>query len=151
MLLGHADDKAQVRFDELALRGSGALIQLPEVIAQPFLGELTRIQNLGGPGNLNIKYPYSYSVNEYICKRWPQPQMTTLQVVSASTKMLLIDEASETVNNGAVAYQTAEHQIHAGDIILMHFRPAFTNDVIAALTAIHNAGLTPALLEDYVA
>jgi peptidoglycan/xylan/chitin deacetylase (PgdA/CDA1 family) len=58
---------------------------------------------------------------------------------------------SETVNNGAVAYQTAEHQIHAGDIILMHFRPAFTNDVIAALTAIHNAGLTPALLEDYVA
>ena len=57
---------------------------------------------------------------------------------------------SETVNNGAVAYQTAEHQIHAGDIILMHFRPAFTNDVIAALTAIHNAGLTPALLEDYL-
>jgi peptidoglycan/xylan/chitin deacetylase (PgdA/CDA1 family) len=57
---------------------------------------------------------------------------------------------SETVNNGAVAYQTAEHQIHAGDIILMHFRPAFTNDVIAALTAIHNAGLTPALLEDYI-
>jgi len=58
---------------------------------------------------------------------------------------------SETVNNGVVAYQTAEHQIHAGDIILMHFRPAFTNDVIAALTAIHNAGLTPALLEDYIA
>jgi len=58
---------------------------------------------------------------------------------------------SETVNNGAVAYQTAEHQIHPGDIILMHFRPAFTNDVVAALTAIHNAGLTPALLEDYLA
>jgi hypothetical protein len=57
---------------------------------------------------------------------------------------------SETVNNGSVAYQTAEHQIHPGDIILMHFRPAFTNDVIAALTAMHNAGLTPALLEDYV-
>jgi peptidoglycan/xylan/chitin deacetylase (PgdA/CDA1 family) len=58
---------------------------------------------------------------------------------------------SETVNNGAVAYQTAEHQIHPGDIILMHFRPAFTNDVLAALTAIHNAGLTPALLENYIA
>jgi peptidoglycan/xylan/chitin deacetylase (PgdA/CDA1 family) len=58
---------------------------------------------------------------------------------------------SETVNNGTVFYQTAEHQIHPGDIILMHFRPAFTNDVIAALTAIHNAGLTPALLEDYFA
>jgi peptidoglycan/xylan/chitin deacetylase (PgdA/CDA1 family) len=58
---------------------------------------------------------------------------------------------SETVNNGTVFYQTAEHQIHAGDIILMHFRPAFVNDVIAALTAIHNAGLTPALLENYIA
>jgi peptidoglycan/xylan/chitin deacetylase (PgdA/CDA1 family) len=58
---------------------------------------------------------------------------------------------SETVNDGTVFYQTAEHVIHAGDIILMHFRPAFVNDVIAALTAIHNAGLTPALLEDYIA
>ena len=58
---------------------------------------------------------------------------------------------SETVNNGTVFYQTAEHQIHAGDIILMHFRQAFVNDVIAALTAIHNAGLTPALLENYIA
>jgi peptidoglycan/xylan/chitin deacetylase (PgdA/CDA1 family) len=57
---------------------------------------------------------------------------------------------SETVNNGVVAYQTAEHKIHPGDILLMHFRPAFTNDVVAALTAIHDAGLTPALLEDYV-
>jgi peptidoglycan/xylan/chitin deacetylase (PgdA/CDA1 family) len=57
---------------------------------------------------------------------------------------------SETVNNGTVFFQTPEHVIHAGDIILMHFRPLFVNDVIAALTAIHNAGLTPALLEDYL-
>jgi peptidoglycan/xylan/chitin deacetylase (PgdA/CDA1 family) len=57
---------------------------------------------------------------------------------------------SETVNNGTVFYQTAEHRIHPGDIILMHFRPAFVNDVIAALTAIHNAGLVPALLEKYI-
>ncbi len=58
---------------------------------------------------------------------------------------------SETVNYGVVAYQTAEHRIQPGDIILMHFRPAFVNDVIAALVAIHQAGLTPALLEDYIA
>ena len=32
----------------------------------------------------------------------------------------------------------------------MHFRPAFPDDFIAALAAIKNAGLTPALLEDYV-
>jgi peptidoglycan/xylan/chitin deacetylase (PgdA/CDA1 family) len=58
---------------------------------------------------------------------------------------------SETVNGGKVYYQTSVHKIRAGDIILMHFRPAFVNDVIAALTAIHDAGLTPALLEDYLA
>jgi peptidoglycan/xylan/chitin deacetylase (PgdA/CDA1 family) len=57
---------------------------------------------------------------------------------------------SETVNNGTVFYQTPEHKIHPGDIILMHFRPRFVDDVIAALTAIHDAGLTPALLENYV-
>ena len=32
----------------------------------------------------------------------------------------------------------------------MHFRPAFPDDFIAALAAIKSAGLTPALLEDYV-
>jgi peptidoglycan/xylan/chitin deacetylase (PgdA/CDA1 family) len=57
---------------------------------------------------------------------------------------------SETVNDGKVFYQTADHHIAPGDIILMHFRPAFVQDVVAALTAIHDAGLTPALLEDYV-
>jgi peptidoglycan/xylan/chitin deacetylase (PgdA/CDA1 family) len=57
---------------------------------------------------------------------------------------------SETVNAGKVNYQTTEHRIRPGDIILMHFRPAFVQDVIAALTAIHDAGLTPALLEDYL-
>jgi peptidoglycan/xylan/chitin deacetylase (PgdA/CDA1 family) len=57
---------------------------------------------------------------------------------------------SETVNEGKVRYQTPVHRIQRGDIILMHFRPAFIKDVIAALRAIHAAGLTPALLEDYV-
>jgi peptidoglycan/xylan/chitin deacetylase (PgdA/CDA1 family) len=58
---------------------------------------------------------------------------------------------SETVNNGVVAYQTANHRIEPGDIILMHFRATFLRDVVAALVAMHNAGLTPALLEDYIA
>ena len=57
---------------------------------------------------------------------------------------------AETVNGGKVYYQTAVHKIQPGDIILMHFRPAFVDDVIAALNAIHEAGLTPALLENYV-
>jgi peptidoglycan/xylan/chitin deacetylase (PgdA/CDA1 family) len=57
---------------------------------------------------------------------------------------------SETVDKGIVRYQTADHTIHAGDIILMHFRPAFIDDVLAALNAIKAAGLTPAVLSDYL-
>ncbi len=56
----------------------------------------------------------------------------------------------ETVDSGNVYYQRPDKKIHAGDIILMHFRPAFPEDFIAALVAIKAAGLTPALLEDYV-
>jgi len=55
----------------------------------------------------------------------------------------------ETVNTGIVRYQTG-HSVQPGDIILMHFRPAFVDDFLAALKAIHDAGLTPALLEDYI-
>ncbi|AGL17943.1 polysaccharide deacetylase family protein [Actinoplanes sp. N902-109] len=55
----------------------------------------------------------------------------------------------ETVDKGKVRYQ-GEHRVQPGDIILMHFRPAFVKDFLAALRAIKRAGLTPALLEDYV-
>jgi peptidoglycan/xylan/chitin deacetylase (PgdA/CDA1 family) len=55
----------------------------------------------------------------------------------------------ETVDKGKVRYQE-EHRVQPGDIILMHFRPAFVKDFLAALRAIHRAGLTPALLEDYL-
>jgi peptidoglycan/xylan/chitin deacetylase (PgdA/CDA1 family) len=57
---------------------------------------------------------------------------------------------SETVDKGIVRYQTAKHEIRPGDIILMHFRPAFVDDVLAALRAIHAAGLTPAVLSNYL-
>lgn len=55
----------------------------------------------------------------------------------------------ETVHKGKVRYQDGKG-VKPGDIILMHFRPAFVQDFLAALRAIHKAGLTPALLEDYV-
>lgn len=55
----------------------------------------------------------------------------------------------ETVHKGKVRYQEG-HRVQRGDIILMHFRPAFVKDFFAALRAIHKAGLTPALLEDYL-
>ena len=55
-----------------------------------------------------------------------------------------------TVDKGIVYYQAQDKRLHPGDIILMHFRPAFPDDFVAALEAIKAAGLTPALLEDYV-
>lgn len=55
----------------------------------------------------------------------------------------------ETVDKGKVRYQEGK-RVRAGDIILMHFRKAFVKDFLGALRAIKKAGLTPALLEDYV-
>jgi peptidoglycan/xylan/chitin deacetylase (PgdA/CDA1 family) len=56
----------------------------------------------------------------------------------------------EATNGGTVYFQEGR-TIRAGDIVLMHFRPRFVDDFLAVLQAIHRAGLTPALLEDYVA
>jgi peptidoglycan/xylan/chitin deacetylase (PgdA/CDA1 family) len=56
----------------------------------------------------------------------------------------------ETVDGGTVYYQRDHGRIHAGDIILMHFRPAFPDDFLAILQAIKASGLVPARLEDYV-
>jgi peptidoglycan/xylan/chitin deacetylase (PgdA/CDA1 family) len=55
-----------------------------------------------------------------------------------------------TTNKGTVFYQSPDKRLHPGDIVLMHFRPAFVADFLAVLRAIHNSGLTPARLEDYV-
>lgn len=55
----------------------------------------------------------------------------------------------QTVHKGKVRYQEGR-SVQPGDIILMHFRKDFVADFLAALRAIRKAGLTPALLEDYV-
>lgn len=55
----------------------------------------------------------------------------------------------ETVDKGIVRFQEGK-TVRQGDVILMHFRDRFVDDFIAALQAIAAAGLTPALLEDYI-
>jgi peptidoglycan/xylan/chitin deacetylase (PgdA/CDA1 family) len=55
----------------------------------------------------------------------------------------------ETVNAGIVRYQIG-HSVRPGDILLMHFRDTFSQDLRAAVKAVHDAGLQVALLEDYV-
>jgi peptidoglycan/xylan/chitin deacetylase (PgdA/CDA1 family) len=55
----------------------------------------------------------------------------------------------ETINAGIVRYQVGS-KVQPGDIMLMHFRPTVVQDFVAGLQAIKDAGLTPALLEDYI-
>lgn len=73
---------------------------------------------------------------------------TTLRVVK-ECGMKAAFMWKETVDKGKVRYQEGK-TVQRGDIILMHFRPAFVKDFLGALNAIHKAGLTPALLEDYI-
>lgn len=58
---------------------------------------------------------------------------------------------TQAARNGHVVYQSPEHRLHPGDVILMHFRDRYADDFGAALAAIHRDGLTPALLEDCLA
>jgi peptidoglycan/xylan/chitin deacetylase (PgdA/CDA1 family) len=74
---------------------------------------------------------------------------TTTLRVARSCGLKAVFFWKETVHKGKVRYQEGK-KVQKGDIILMHFRPAFVKDFLAALRAIHRAGLTPALLEDYI-
>ncbi|WP_246002611.1 polysaccharide deacetylase family protein [Allorhizocola rhizosphaerae] len=57
---------------------------------------------------------------------------------------------TQTVHEGVVRYQTAQKVVKPGDVMLMHFRPALADDLIGALKAMHESGVTPARLEDYL-
>lgn len=54
-----------------------------------------------------------------------------------------------TVNNGSLQYQIG-NTLRAGDIVLMHFRPTFTEDIQAFVDAAKIAGLHTELLEDAI-
>jgi len=53
------------------------------------------------------------------------------------------------VQDGAMQYQVG-NTLRPGDIVLMHFTPAFKKDLQAFLDASKAAGLTPQLLEDWL-
>ncbi len=57
---------------------------------------------------------------------------------------------TQTVHEGIVRYQTAQKIVKPGDVLLMHFRPALADDLIGALEAMHESGVVPARLEDYL-
>lgn len=74
---------------------------------------------------------------------------TTLQVARECGQKVVF-YWTETVDKGKVRFQTSNHVIQPGHIVLMHFRPAYGDDFTAALTRMKQSGVTPALLEDYV-
>lgn len=53
-------------------------------------------------------------------------------------------------NAGGMDYQVGA-VLRPGDIVLMHFRPEFEQDLAAFVTAQKAAGLQVVLLEDYLA
>lgn len=55
----------------------------------------------------------------------------------------------ETVDKGKIFYQR-DKKIYPGDIVLMHFRPAFIKDYVAVLNDMKKSGVTPARLSDYI-
>ena len=57
---------------------------------------------LGAPP---LRYQYSYTVNEYICRLWPNQTLRISQVRNPSEKILLIDESAATIDDGCWAWQ----------------------------------------------
>ena len=59
--------------------------------------------------SLAVQYPYSYTVNEQICRiEWRGPTLRVNQIRNASEKILLIDEAATTIDDGCWAWQPTQ-------------------------------------------
>lgn len=76
-------------------------------------------------------------------------QNTATQRAAAACGMRAIIFWKAKVDGGTMQYQEGT-SLKAGDIVLMHFRPAFKQDIDAFLSAAKAAKLTPALLEDWI-
>jgi peptidoglycan/xylan/chitin deacetylase (PgdA/CDA1 family) len=130
------------------LQAAGATIEAHTVTHQNLKGKPYGVQNTEVCGSAN-QLATLYGTRPVLFRPpYGDKDYTTLRVVH-DCGMKAAFYWKETVNGGVVRYQTG-HQIQAGDIVLMHFRPTFVADFMAALQAIQAAGLTPARLEDYI-
>ncbi|WP_449374036.1 polysaccharide deacetylase family protein [Arthrobacter psychrolactophilus] len=77
----------------------------------------------------------------------PYTQATRQAVAACGLKAIVDWEAK--ANAGGMDYQVG-HGLRPGDIVLMHFRPEFPNDLGAFVNAQKAAGLKVVLLEDYL-
>jgi peptidoglycan/xylan/chitin deacetylase (PgdA/CDA1 family) len=130
------------------LQAAGATIEAHTLTHQNLKGKPYGVQHTEVCGSANQLATLYGSRPVLFRPPYGDKDYTTLRVVH-DCGMKAAFYWTETVNGGVVRYQTG-HQIQAGDIILMHFRPTFVADFMAALQAIHVAGLCPARLEDYI-
>jgi prepilin-type processing-associated H-X9-DG protein len=66
--------------------------------------------------SLTVQYPYSYTVNEQICRiEWRGPTLRVNQIRNPSEKILLIDEAATTIDDGCWAWQAHQGGNGASD------------------------------------
>jgi prepilin-type processing-associated H-X9-DG protein/prepilin-type N-terminal cleavage/methylation domain-containing protein len=72
-----------------------------DVAAHPLLPSLL----WGAPPT---RYDFSYTVNEYICRLWPNQTLRIGQVRNPSQKILLIDESAATLDDGCWAWQPSQ-------------------------------------------
>lgn len=73
---------------------------------------------------------------------------TTLRAAAdCGMKALVLWDA--TIDNGTIQYQTG-HTLQPGDIVLMHFRSTFAEDLQAFVHAVQDAGLQPDLLVNWL-
>ncbi len=72
----------------------------------------------------------------------------TTQKAAAACGMKALVLWDAAINNGTVKYQAGKMQ--PGDIVLMHFRATFPEDLNAFVKDAHNAGLQPELLTDWL-
>jgi prepilin-type N-terminal cleavage/methylation domain-containing protein/prepilin-type processing-associated H-X9-DG protein len=69
------------------------------------------------------KYPFSYTVNEFICRISPHRTLRLNQIRKSSEKILIVDESSETVDDGCWAW--AQQQGADGNVMSnRHFKEA---------------------------
>jgi peptidoglycan-N-acetylglucosamine deacetylase len=74
----------------------------------------------------------------------------TMQQAAAACGMRAVVTWIAKANGGSMQYQIG-NRLRPGDIVLMHFRPEFHQDMQAFLDAMHAAGLHTELLEDWLA
>jgi peptidoglycan/xylan/chitin deacetylase (PgdA/CDA1 family) len=73
----------------------------------------------------------------------------TTQAAAATCGMQAVIMWDATVNNGSLQYQVG-HGLRPGDIVLMHFRTTFVEDMQAFINAEKAAGLHTDLLENWL-